>query len=427
MFYTERYRMSCLTRIYNELFFSGLTREQYLQVKEPVNQTNRKSIISWSASIGMFWALSLILSLYLSDYTQCRMVYIWALVSSILTWFSGVFLIERFPGLLYPTKYLLTLSILMAGIGIALCQPGNRTATMIAVVVIIPNCFIDPTIASIITLGIVFVVYSILGIRVIEPGVYSWGLLNLAIFSLAGILTSHVINKTRFKRFLYEDSTKKMAEMEANFNAQLVMGMASMVESRDRFTGGHIRRTSTGVRFLVEAIQEDDEMPLSDEFCEKIIKAAPLHDLGKIAVDDEVLRKPGKYTPEEFEKMKIHAAEGARILKDILKGTDEEFSRIAQNVAHYHHERIDGTGYPDGLKGDEIPLEARIMAVADVYDALVSKRVYKERYSPQKADQIILKGMGSQFDPQLKKYYEAARPRLEEFYAKEQQENGLVW
>ena len=132
------------------------------------------------------------------------------------------------------------------------------------------------------------------------------------------------------------------------------------------------------------------------------------------------MRKPGRYTPEEYDKMKTHAAEGARIVREILRDTDDaEFRKIAENVAHYHHERVDGSGYPDRLKGEQIPLEARIMAIADVYDALVSKRVYKESYSFAKADRIILEGMGTQFDPGLQKYYEAARPKLEAYYAKE--------
>ncbi len=415
--------MGTLRLIYNELFYAGLGKEACKQVQKPVNNMNRKAIISWSLSIGMFWILSLILSFFIPVYTQCREVYIGALISSVFTWVSAVFLIDRYPWLLHPVKYVLTISILMAGIGIAVCQPYDRTATMIAAVVMIPNCFIDPTIRSIVLLLFNLLVYCFVGKGALDPTIYSWGLTNLLIFSLAGILTSHVINKTRYKRFFYEDSTKKMAQMEAKFNAQLVMGMATMVESRDKFTGGHIRRTSTGVRFIVEAMRENEA--LSEKFCENIIKAAPMHDLGKIAVDDVVLRKPGKYTPEEYEKMKQHAAEGARILKDILGDTDEEFLRIAQNVAHYHHERMDGTGYPDGLKGDEIPLEARIMAIADVYDALVSTRVYKQRYSPQKANRIILNGMGTQFDPSLQKYYEAALPKLEAFYAREQEEHGL--
>ena len=115
--------------------------------------------------------------------------------------------------------------------------------------------------------------------------------------------------------------------------------------------------------------------------------------------------------------MKIHAAEGARIVREILKETDDkEFKIIAENVAHYHHERWDGSGYPEGLKGEEIPIEARIMAVADVYDALVSKRFYKEKLSFEEADKIILEGMGQHFDKRLEKYYVAARPKLEEYY-----------
>ena len=153
-----------------------------------------------------------------------------------------------------------------------------------------------------------------------------------------------------------------------------------------------------------------------------------MHDLGKIAVDDAVLRKPGKFEPEEFEKMKQHAAEGARIVKEILKATDDaDFRIVAENVAHYHHERWDGSGYPEGLKEEHIPLEARIMAIADVYDALVSKRVYKESMSFEKADAIIMEGMGKHFDEKLKPFYVAARPKLEAYYKrmnKEQQIKG---
>ncbi|MCR5718179.1 MAG: HD domain-containing protein [Oscillospiraceae bacterium] len=207
--------------------------------------------------------------------------------------------------------------------------------------------------------------------------------------------------------------TAHIVEMHNN----LVLSMATMVESRDNSTGGHIRRTSELVRILVGKINEDPAVSLPAEFCRNIVKAAPMHDLGKIAVDDAVLRKPGRFTPEEFEKMKAHAAEGARIVHEILKDTDDnDFHILAENVAHYHHERWDGSGYPEGLKGEEIPLEARIMAIADVYDALVSKRVYKESMSFEQADSIIMEGMGKHFDKQLEPYYIAARPEFESYY-----------
>ena len=209
------------------------------------------------------------------------------------------------------------------------------------------------------------------------------------------------------------EKTHHIVEMHNN----LILSMATMVESRDNSTGGHIKRTSEGVRLLINEMKKDKAFDLSEEFCSDVIKAAPMHDLGKIAVDDAILRKPGRFNDKEFAIMKTHAAEGAKIVHEILKVTDNEsFKKVAENVAHYHHERFDGTGYPEGLSGDDIPLEARIMAIADVYDALVSKRVYKDSMSFEAADKIIMEGMGKHFDPKLKGCYQAARPHLEEYY-----------
>ena len=211
-----------------------------------------------------------------------------------------------------------------------------------------------------------------------------------------------------------EKKTQHIVEMHNN----LILGMATMVESRDNSTGGHIKRTSVGVKLIIDEIIRDPDITLPEEFCKDIVKAAPMHDIGKIAVDDAVLRKPGRFTPEEFNEMKKHAGEGARIIREILKDTDDEsFKKIAENVAHYHHERWDGSGYPDNLKGEEIPLEARIMAIADVYDALVSKRCYKDSMSFEAAFDLIEKGMGSQFDPSLEKFFLAARKNLEDYYS----------
>ncbi|MBR1860648.1 MAG: HD domain-containing protein [Lachnospiraceae bacterium] len=219
-----------------------------------------------------------------------------------------------------------------------------------------------------------------------------------------------------FNSRLKEEVEEKTAHIVEMHN-KLILGMATMVESRDNSTGGHIKRTSEGVRILMDEIMKENRFGLSDEFCKNIIKAAPMHDLGKIAVDDEILRKPGRFEPEEFEKMKAHAPEGAKIIHEILKDTEDlAFRELAENVAKYHHERWDGSGYPEGLKGEEIPFEARIMAVADVYDALVSKRCYKDSMSFEKADEIIMEGMGKHFDKALEPYYIKARPRLEEYY-----------
>ncbi len=218
-----------------------------------------------------------------------------------------------------------------------------------------------------------------------------------------------------------EDEVERKTADVVKMHNRLLRSMAKLVESRDNSTGGHIVRTSDVVEILMGEIVKDKEFVeqnrITDTFVKNIIKAAPLHDIGKIAVPDAILQTQKRYTPAEFEKMKVHAAKGAEILYSILEDTnDEEFRKMAENVAHYHHERMDGSGYPEGLKGEEIPLEARIMAIADVYDALVSKRCYKDSMSFEKADSIMMDSMGKHFDIRLKIFYLAARPKIEDYY-----------
>lgn len=216
---------------------------------------------------------------------------------------------------------------------------------------------------------------------------------------------------------LQKEVARKTADI-VHIKDMMVLGMAAMVESRDNSTGGHIKRTSRVVEIFSDRLSDClDEFGITEEFLQMVIKAAPMHDLGKIAVPDSVLQKQGKFTDEEYEIMKRHSAEGARIVNDILKGVEsEEFVRVAVNVAHYHHEKWNGQGYPTGIKGEEIPIEARIMALADVFDALVSKRCYKDAYSFDTAFGIIEESLGTQFDPELGRVFLTCRKELEQFY-----------
>lgn len=227
----------------------------------------------------------------------------------------------------------------------------------------------------------------------------------------------------RYVKMLGNDNSRLESMVRDNANQiraiqeQMVVGMANMVESRDSSTGGHIKRTSKVVSILVEELRKDINFEMPEFFFDALVSAAPMHDLGKIAIDDEILRKPGRFTPEEYEIMKGHAAKGAVIVENLLTQIETpEFVRIAKNVAWFHHERYDGAGYPKGLKGTQIPFEARVMAIADVYDALVSKRCYKEKFSFDEAFDIIAKGMGTQFDPALWKCFYNSREKLENYY-----------
>ncbi|MGN0341930.1 MAG: HD-GYP domain-containing protein [Roseburia sp.] len=214
---------------------------------------------------------------------------------------------------------------------------------------------------------------------------------------------------------------KEVAEKTKNIlhiKDMMVLGMAEMVESRDSNTGGHIKRTSAVVQVFSRRLQNYREsFDFDEKFLLQVEKAAPMHDLGKIAVDDAVLRKPGKYTEEEYAEMKKHPVEGAKIVENILRGVeDDDFVEIARNVALYHHEKWNGQGYPTGLSETEIPTEARIMALADVFDALVSKRCYKEAFSYEQAFAIIEESLGQHFDPELGKIFMECRPELEALY-----------
>lgn len=226
---------------------------------------------------------------------------------------------------------------------------------------------------------------------------------------------AHIKMVEEYNKQLSEDVANKTHQIQEIQNKTL-LGMAQMVESRDLSTGGHIRRTSSVVGIFSKALLKAN-IGFDEGFLKYVEKSAPMHDLGKIAVEDKILRKQGKFTDEEYEAMKEHSAAGAKIVADILTDIeDEEFVKIATNIAHYHHEKINGRGYPDGLSGDDIPIEARIMALADVFDALVSKRCYKEAFSFDRAFNIIKEDSGSHFDPVLSEIFISCREELENFY-----------
>lgn len=180
--------------------------------------------------------------------------------------------------------------------------------------------------------------------------------------------------------------------------------MASLAETRDAETGKHILRTQNYVRVLAQGLKSHPRFAdyLTDEIIELLYKTSPLHDIGKVGVPDQILLKPGKLTPDEWQEMKKHTLYG----HDALLRAEEElgttdFVQMAREIAISHHERWDGTGYPYAMKGDEIPVSGRLMAVADVYDALISRRVYKKPYPHEEAVETIINGAGYHFDPDI--------------------------
>jgi len=201
----------------------------------------------------------------------------------------------------------------------------------------------------------------------------------------------------------YKDKQKFYIDLN-QAHSSVIDSMSLVVESRDTETGAHILRTKEYIICLGEYLYEHDiyKSILTKEFQEFVYRASPLHDIGKVGIPDNILKKPGKLTTQEFVMMKNHASIGKEIIENALKGNGKNvFLQRALNIAYSHHEKWDGSGYPQGLKGTEIPLEARMMALVDVYDALISKRVYKESIPYEQSEQIIIEGSGKHFDPVL--------------------------
>jgi putative two-component system response regulator len=209
----------------------------------------------------------------------------------------------------------------------------------------------------------------------------------------------------RIETHIEADRTIKQTQkaLRDTHNATISV-IADMVESRDKITGGHIERTQTYLKILVAELFRTntyiDEMSNWD--MSLFLPSAQLHDVGKIAISDIILNKPDKLTDEEFEIIKLHASEGERIIDRISAKThDDVFLKHAKLFAGYHHEKWNGSGYPRALAGDGIPLEGRIMAIADVYDALISMRPYKESFTHEQAVETIRDGSGTHFDPKI--------------------------
>ncbi|UMZ73497.1 HD domain-containing phosphohydrolase [Natranaerofaba carboxydovora] len=202
-------------------------------------------------------------------------------------------------------------------------------------------------------------------------------------------------------RYLEEMVQEKVEEI-SNSQIATIIALANLAESRDDETGQHIERTQSFCFFLATELKEESKYEdiIDEAYIENLTRAAPLHDIGKVGVSDNILLKPGKLTTEEFEIIKSHTTIGAKTLKEVKASyPNNEFINMGINIARSHHERWNGSGYPDGLSKDQIPLSARIMAVADVYDALRTKRVYKPAFSHEKAFKIINEEKGKHFDP----------------------------
>ena len=240
----------------------------------------------------------------------------------------------------------------------------------------------------------------------------------------------HAIGKTSDDSMQYVAAVQQKTREISMMQKALIMVLADIVESRDRSTGAHVRKTAAYTQIILNELRRMGKYSeiLTDQYIEDVVNSAPLHDIGKIQVPDAILNKPGRLDADEYEVMKTHTTAGREIISQaIALVPNSGYLKEARNLAAYHHEKWDGTGYPTGIGGEEIPLSARVMAVADVFDALVSNRSYKKGFTHEKAMSIITEGAGKQFDPVIVEAFVAAEEevrRVEEEFEKMTDETG---
>jgi putative two-component system response regulator len=219
---------------------------------------------------------------------------------------------------------------------------------------------------------------------------------HLSIHNLEQELAKH----NRYLNDLIDEKAKEISEIQLS----TIYALVKLTDYRDDVLGGHLQRTQIMCQRIAEKLQSEIkyESIIDDAFISNIFKSSPLHDIGKVGISDRIYLKPGKLTSEEFEIMKRHATIGAETLEAVLlRFPNNEFISMGIDIAKFHHEKWDGNGYPEGLSGEEIPISARIMAVSDVFDALMSKRPYKDAFSYAESYNIILEGKGIHFDPMV--------------------------
>lgn len=384
-------------RIKSVLFYGGLSKDEFESIRGVIWKRNRRTLRITSLLSCLMGAIFLVYALISRSGTW--LPYLILLCGSLLIHALNRFV--RIKGGVFYSMCLcygqMFLTCFYAGVLSTRMSNYAIPATSIVVFIALLPLSIDDILARMLVSVIAeSSIYLLISRLFKSPEAFSLDMMNVITFCIIG-LVFYGVTVARNIREIHQSF--RIERIQRN----IISSMATVVEERDEDTGGHIVRTEDHVRALIDMMKKDGRWSgLSDQYFENIMLAAPMHDIGKIRIPDAILNKPGKLTPEEYEIIKKHSEYGAEVIAKTMKGVEnEDWFSTAYNIARYHHERYDGTGYPDGLKGENIPLEARIMALADVYDALVSKRVYKKAFTKEEARRIIEEGSGAQFDPDL--------------------------
>ena len=364
-------------------------------VQKNIIEDDRKFVKIWSRVQLVYWGYCFIMSFFNEAFTRCRGAYIMAAVLCLTAMIFATCIAPKVFWLIPLSAFMVDAAILGGGLWIAKLQLQYNTLTvvMFIAVVLVPIFFVLPPAFNIVLLS----AYNILAVFIlregIEPQLYTTAIAYLIIASLFGIIIGCYVNKTRAERYVFAEiiARQKVQEKVHVMFEETTEALAGAIDAKDTYTNGHSRRVA---EYSLKIAQE---VGMSEEECKKVYFAALLHDVGKIGIPIEILQKKGRLTDEEFDQIKRHSVVGGEILSSIK---DSPWLAIG---ARHHHERYNGRGYPDGLKGEAIPEIARIIAVADAYDAMTSNRSYRNAIPQHIVREELVKGSSTQFDPEFAK------------------------
>ena len=388
-------KSNIIRRFQSLIFYCGLTPEQFKLIR--INMANKNETVVYSTALITILLGTALFFANIASNSLAIFPCLFMILSGTIIGLTS-FIPKKKKSFITFLCYSMLICLLVAS-AITSYLPNNRgypATTFVAFLALVPLLIEDSPIKMMgleIGSGMVYLSFS----KIFkETAAYKLDITNTVTFVLIGIFLYIVVMKRTASELWQTIHGKTLQD-------SVITTVGTVIEARDGVTGEHVIHTSKIVRLIVDEMRKEKEYKnLSEEYLDNICRASALHDIGKMRIPDEILNKPGKLTSEEYEIMKKHTIYGAEIIERVSENTDDKtFSNVIYNIVKFHHERWDGKGYPEGIKGQDIPLEARIMAVADVYDALISERPYKKAIGKKEAIEIVKEENGSHFDPDI--------------------------
>ena len=414
----KRPQRSWLQQFRWTLCSGGVSPKLFDVVKGEFVSRNRRSMFIL-AMLGIAEGVLLITSdLINGSFASALPLYIALFVASIgLAVFAKSGIVNNSGHLLVACFLALSVAMLY-GLGIAFQRPAPNdypAITFVVLFVALPLMFTDVAWHMILFQVFWACAFMTVSWQISSSWVFQLNLLNAVTFTVVGAVLYCTISNEHVRQVVdhlrLESETARLNAIQS----AIIMRLSNVIEGRDEDTGGHVSRSCSFVADLLNDLRKQEKWRarLPKSYVDQVVLCAPLHDMGKLQIPDAILNKPGRLTEEEFEEMKLHTVYGEQLIEHTLEGlVGPDELQVAHNIVRSHHERWDGGGYPDGLAGEDIPIEARAMALADVFDALTHERCYKRALPVDEAIKIIEEGRGTQFDPEMTDAF-VARRRVE--------------